>query len=93
MTETPFPRGKNCANCAEMKAKIPVIEGRISYEEAKAECRQGMITDNDGRDIVFNVGKVFSGEKKVWPGKKWTTARYCMSFDDMRDKTEQKEGE
>lgn len=50
---------KNCYNCFNFIAKIPVtrgatpLEGRIDYRKATATCREGLLTGGTGNDRIF----------------------------------------
>jgi len=67
---------RTCLDCFELKAKIPVENGKILYAEATARCVKGWLERSEGKDQVFK--NVLYGRLK--PRKAFDQAKRCDYF-------------
>lgn len=73
---------KNCADCVNMRVRIPVVDGAkkklvINYKGGIARCVKGVITDNAGNEKQF---RTYGGYRQI--PKDWDEAKRCGEYNE-----------
>jgi hypothetical protein len=77
-------RRPNCSFCKFMKARIPVEDGIIYYEQSVAYCSKGHLQHCRQRNCprIFKLNTYY---KHRYRYKAWETASRCPDFESMED--------
>jgi hypothetical protein len=82
-----FNNTTNCGNCAHMKGKLTIKNGKFQFKEFIASCAKGQFQlTGFGRneEKTFKYG-VSSGKLGTLPYRSWKQAKICVFFTSMED--------